>query len=402
MRILLVHQNIPGQFRDLAPALCDRGHELKAIGASERAMDPRIEVLRYGVEKPERQGVHRLSGEVDEWIRRAEQVAELATDLRRRGWAPDVMLAHPGWGETLLLREVFPSSPLVVWPELWLRPEHLGHGSGELSVADQLYLRVKNWLLEGAMAQAQLAILPTRYQAASFPEAWQHKIQVIHEGIDPQLCAAPRLESLCLGPGVTLEPGVPVVTFISRNLEPMRGFPTFMEALPELQRQHATVQVVVVGGDEVSYSQVGPDGRSWREVLLEKLDGQLDLSRIHFFPRIPHSELIKLYRRSDLHVYLSRPFVLSWSLIEVMACGTPILAGQNAMSAEVITPGEHGGLCADHPQALSSALVEGLKNPKRLRQWGENARRRVQAEYLRPNCLEKLIGLIEPLSQGCF
>jgi glycosyltransferase involved in cell wall biosynthesis len=269
-------------------------------------------------------------------------------------------------------------------------------------VADQLYLRVKNWLLEGAMAQAQLAILPTQYQAASFPEAWQHKIQVIHEGVDPQLCAAPRLESLCLGPGITLEPGVPVVTFISRNLEPMRGFPTFMEALPELQRQHATVQVVVVGGDEVSYSQTGPDGRSWREVMLEKLNGQLDLDRLHFFPRIPHAELIKLYRRSDLHVYLSRPFVLSWSLIEVMACATPILASQNAMSAEVITPGEHGGLCSDHPQALASALVEGLKDPERLRRWGENARRRVEAHYLRPACLETLIGLIEPLSQGCF
>lgn len=401
MRILLVHQNIPGQFRDLAPALCDRGHELKAIGSSQRPMDPRIEVLRYGVDKPERQGIHRLSGEVDEWIRRAEQVAELARSLRQRGWAPDVMLAHPGWGETLLLRDVFPSSPLVVWPELWLRPEHLGQPAAELSVADQLYLRVKNWLLEGAMAQAQLAILPTQYQASSFPEAWQSKIQVIHEGVDPELCQAPRLERLCLGPAASLEPEVPVITFISRNLEPMRGFPTFMEALPLLQ-QHPSVQVVVVGGDEVSYSQAGPDGRCWRELMLERLGPQLDRSRLHLFPRIPHPELIKLYRRSNLHVYLSRPFVLSWSLVEVMACATPILAAANPMTAEVISPGQEGGLCPEHPQALAAAMLEGIRDPQRLRNWGENARRRVEREFLRPHCLEKLIGVIEPLSQGCF
>ena len=104
MRLLLVHQNFPGQFRDLGPALCDRGHELKAIGCSQRPCDPRIEVLRYGHQLGERSGVHQLSLEVDDWIRRSEQVAEQAMTLKRQGWAPDVMLAHPGWGEALLLR----------------------------------------------------------------------------------------------------------------------------------------------------------------------------------------------------------------------------------------------------------------------------------------------------------
>ena len=121
MRLLMVHQNFPGQFRDLGPALCDRGHELKAIGCSQRVCDRRIEVLRYQHKLGERNGVHHHSLEVDEWIRRSEQVAEQAMTLKRRGWAPDVMLAHPGWGEALLLRQVFPATPLVIWPELWLR-----------------------------------------------------------------------------------------------------------------------------------------------------------------------------------------------------------------------------------------------------------------------------------------
>ena len=230
MRLLLVHQNFPGQFRDISPALCDRGHEIKAIGCSHRPCDPRIEVLRYEHKLGERSGVHHHSLEVDEWIRRSEGAAEQAMRLKERGWAPDVMLAHPGWGEALLLRQVFPGTPLVIWPELWLRPEHLGVNSDDLSVQQMQYLRIKDWLVDGAMADASLAILPTTYQANTFPERWQKKISVIHEGVPEALLERPRLEQLAISENVTLGPEVPVVTFISRNLEPMRGFPTFMHA----------------------------------------------------------------------------------------------------------------------------------------------------------------------------
>ena len=166
MRLLLVHQNFPGQFRDLGPALCDRGHDLKAIGSSQRPSDPRIEVLRYEHQLGERSGMHPHSLEVDEWLHRSEQVAHLAMSLKQRGWAPDVMLVHPGWGEALLLRQVFASTPLVIWPELWLRPEHLGLDPASLNVGQMQYLRIKDWLIDGAMADASLAVLPTRYQAS--------------------------------------------------------------------------------------------------------------------------------------------------------------------------------------------------------------------------------------------
>ena len=154
MKLLLVHQNFPGQFRDLGPELCNRGHELKAIGSSQRPTDPRIEVLRYKHDLGDRSGVHPHSLEVDEWIHRSEQVAHLAMALKKQGWAPDVMLAHPGWGEALLLRQVFPSTPLVIWPELWLRPEHLGINSGGMNVGQMQYLRIKDWLVDGAMSDA--------------------------------------------------------------------------------------------------------------------------------------------------------------------------------------------------------------------------------------------------------
>ena len=147
----------------------------------------------------------------------------------------------------------------------------------------------------------------------------------------------PRLQQLTIAEDVTLGPEVQVVTFISRNLEPMRGFPTFMRALPSLLAAHPTVHIVIVGGDEVSYSSAPGDGRNWRDLLLEELGERIDRKRVHLFGRMPHDQLQKLYRRSDLHVYLSKAFVLSWSLLELMACGTPVLAEANPMMEEQLT-----------------------------------------------------------------
>ena len=248
MRLLCVHQNFPGQFRDLAPALVERGHDLRAISNSQRSSDPRIPIRRYELPKPERSGIHGLTVEVDEWIRRSELVARDAEAYRQEGWAPDVILAHPGWGESLLLKEIFPASALVLWPELWLGPEHMDVQGAALSLEQRHYLRTKNGLLDVAMAEATAAVLPTAYQAGTFPQRWQGKIQLIHEGVQAQLFHQPRLASLTLSPEVTLGPELPVVTFISRNLEPMRGFPLFMRALPRLQALRPDVQVVIVGG----------------------------------------------------------------------------------------------------------------------------------------------------------
>lgn len=401
MRLLLVHQNFPGQFRDLGPALCDRGHELKAIGSSHRPTDPRIEVLRYEHRIRERTGMHPHSLEVDEWVHRSEQVAHLAMDLKQRGWAPDVMLAHPGWGEALLLRQVFPSTPLVIWPELWLRPEHMGLDPAGLNVGQMHYLRIKDWLVDGAMADASVAVVPTRYQASTFPQRWQHKIAVVHEGVPESMLQLPRLQRLTIAKGITLEPDMPVVTFISRNLEPMRGFPTFMRALPRLLERHQTVQVVIVGGDDVSYSSAPEDGRSWKDLMLDELGDRIDRKRVHLFGRMPHDQLQKLYRRSDLHVYLSKAFVLSWSLLELMACGTPVLAEANSMMEELIQPGVNGALWRGEPESLAEAILTLLHKPDQLKSWGKQAKYKLQPTYLQEHCLNQLEELLKQ-EASCF
>ena len=192
----------------------------------------------------------------------------------------------------------------MIWPELWLKPDHLGQSSDGLTVQQMQYLRIKDWLVDGAMADASLAIVPTRYQASTFPERWQKKIAVIPEGVSESMLKRPRLQQLAISETVTLEPDIPVVTFISRNLEPMRGFPTFMQALPELQKRNPRVQVVIVGGDEVSYSNAPDDGRSWRQVLMEQLGNRIDRQRIHFLDAF-HMRSFKSSTGAARYLYIS-------------------------------------------------------------------------------------------------
>lgn len=401
MRILLIHQNFPGQFRDIAPELCNRGHELKAIACSHRPNDARIEIMRYKHAKEDCNGIHPQTKEVDDWIKRSEKVALEALKLKKRGWAPDVILGHPGWGETLLIRDVYPASPLIVWPELWLKAEHLGQPKEELNASQILYLRIKNLILDGAMADANLAILPTHYQASTFPQRWQNKITVVHEGIQEQLMTQHRLKELTISESTKLTADTPVITFISRNLEPMRGFPTFMRALPTLLANNKNVHIVIVGGDDLSYSDGPTDKKTWREVLLTELEGQLDMRRVHLFGRIEHKELQKLYRRSNLHVYLSKAFVLSWSLLEVMASGTPVLAEANPMMEEFIEPGINGALWRGSPESLSQVMIDLLKSPERLIEWGQAGRKKIEEQYAQGNCIEQLDKIIE-IQAACF
>jgi len=399
MRLLLIHQNFPGQFRDLAPALLERGHELKAIGCNERPTDPRVEIFRYSWKKPDLIGSHNLTAEVDEWVRRGEEVARICEALKRSGWAPDVMLAHPGWGEALFIKDVFDAVPMVIWPELWLRPEHFGISEGHsLTLEQRMYQRSKNWVTEAGMAQCDAAVLPTQYQAKTFPTSWHHKIHVIHEGVQDHLTNLPRLERLCLGSSITLKPGVPVVTFAARNLEPMRGYGQFLKAIALAQQKRPDLQTVIAGGCGSSYSGGSPiEGKTWKEIAEDELKGKLDSSRIHHVGHLAHDDLLKLFRRSDAHCYLSRSFVLSWSVLEAMACGATIIADDNPMLREL---GDLGGivhLCdARNSLSLAHTICQTIDEKKTI------ATRRINDCVTSRSCTQRFESLLLDLSLKTF
>jgi glycosyltransferase involved in cell wall biosynthesis len=379
VRLLLIHQNFPGQFRQLAPYLQQRGHELVAICAHQRPIAVACRILRY--EEPDKPpaGLSFSAQIATDALVRADRVARLCHQLEQEGWRPDAIAAHSGWGETLGLREVWPSVPQVLWPELWVRPEHGGHGVDPLKPPPGLLGRLeqlgRNTFTRAALQMASAWVMPTRHQANSLPVEFQGKgLHVIHEGIDTDL-ARPNPAVRYEVRGIHITRQTPTITFVNRNLERLRGFDTLMRALPAIQRHHPTVRVMIVGDNGVGYGGGDLPGGCLRQHLLAQLEGKLDLERIHFLGRIPHASLIALLQASWVHVYLSYPFVLGWSLLEAMACGCTVVGSEGMPVAEVIQPDHNGLLVPIHCHAqLADAVLALLRDPSRRDSLGQAAR----------------------------
>jgi glycosyltransferase involved in cell wall biosynthesis len=378
MNLLLIHQNFPGQFRQLAPYLEQQGHELVAICSHQRPVALRGALLRYS--EPQKADGLPLGTQLwHEGLQRAAAVARLCDQLQRQGWRPDRILAHSGWGETLAVAELWPDVPQILWPELWVTPEHGGHGHDPFMSApgleEQLQQLGRNCLTRAALDQASAWVLPTRHQANSLPARYQTpRLHVIHEGIDTAL-ASPNPGVSYQVRGLTITRDTPTITFVNRNLERLRGFDLFMRALPRILQQHPSVRVLIVGDNDSGYGGVHASGRPLRQVLLEELAGQLDLERIHFLGRIPHPQLIGLLQASWVHVYLSYPFVLGWSLLEAMACGCCVVGSTGMPVQEVIRNGVEGVLVPmTDPQLLAQAVLGCLADGRRREQFGRAAR----------------------------
>ena len=219
--------------------------------------------------------------------------------------------------------------------------------------------------------------MPTRHQAQSLPpEFCDQRLHVIHEGIDTRL-AHPNPEVNFEVRGVRIDRSVPTITFVNRNLERLRGFDLFMRSLPSIQEQHSEVRVMIVGDNEAGYGGGHSDGSPLRDRMLGELAGHLDLERIHFLGRVPHPTLMALLQASWVHVYLSYPFVLGWSLLEAMACGCCIVGSQGMPVEEAIEHNVEGRLIPmDQPESLAREVLQLLANSDARARFGAAARRR--------------------------
>ena len=403
LKLLLLHQNFPGQFRQLAPYLQRDGHELTVICSHDRPVMPGVQVFRYS---PPSKPTVQMSLSQQLWfdaLARADSVAHHCEQLRQSGWVPDRILAHSGWGEPLGLPEVFPDVPLILWPELWVKPEHGGHGSDpELppaGLSQRLEQLGRNAITRLALERASAWVLPTIHQAQSLPHEFQGAgLNVIHEGIDTKF-AAPNPDVHFEVRGERIDRSTPVLTFVNRNLERLRGFDVFMRSLPSLMREHPQLRVMIVGDDEKGYGTQHPSGRILREVMLEELQGKLDLDRLYFFGRIPHPQLIALLQVSRVHVYLSYPFIMGWSLLEAMSCGCAIVASEGMPVEEVITNGVEGLLVPmDQPECLAHR-VSALLRDQNLRESFSKAARQKAAMFDQSYTLPKLAAVVENYSR---
>ena len=410
MKVLFVHQNFPGQFLHLAPALAARGHQVAALTdqVNERPEPAGVTVMRYRSPGPKPDpATTRLGATMTEMTDRATRAARAARQWRdRHGYVPDVIFGHGGWGETLFLREVWPEARLLVYAELYYAPRGLDVGFdpefGGLG-DDRAFSVVARQAHQALMmTQADAALSPTRFQAATFPACFRDNIRVIHDGVDTdRLCPDPAAR-LTLPSGLELRAGDEVLSFVNRNLEPYRGYHSFMRALPRVLAARPQAQVVIVGGDGVSYGARAPLGQSWRDVFLDEVRDRLDMSRVHFPGRLAYGDFVALMQVTRVHCYLTVPFVLSWSMLEAMSAGALVVGSRTGPVEEVITDGVDGRLAdfLDHA-ALADTLIDSLARPGAMMPLRAAARERILRDYdLRRVCLPQLIRFVEDAAHG--
>ena len=345
MKALFVHQNCPGQFKHLAPGLASEGHEVLFITQKGKPTPKGVRKIEYEAHRKVTPKIHPYLAGTEAAVLNGQAVARVGFALREKGYMPDVMIGNPGWGETLYLKDIWPDVPLISLCEFYYN----GTGSDvgfdpEFATGPDATLRARTRSSQHLLAieAADFAYCPTSWQKAQFPKAYQDKISVIHDGIDTQFIAPNPQATFSLPNGQTVSRKDELLTYVSRNLEPYRGFHSFMRALPAILKERPNAQVVIVGGDEVSYGGRPKDGRSWRETMLQEIGALPD--RVHFTGRIPYDRYLALLQVSSVHLYLTYPFVLSWSMLEAMAAGAFVVGSNTPPVAEVIEDGVNGWL----------------------------------------------------------
>ena len=407
MKLLFVHQNFPGQFLHLAPEMQRRGHDVRAITDAANKASSDVPLLRYTHTAPEVDAkATRLGRNFTLMSDRGVSVARFAQKLRAEGYVPDVIYGHSGWGETLFLKEVWPEAKLLLFCEFYYR----GHGADtgfdpEFQVAgfDQVMIaQSRAAYMAQALVHADKGVCPTEWQASTHPPLLRQQIEVIFDGVDCDRLTPNPDATFPLPDGRILQRGDEVLTFVNRNLEPYRGYHIFMRALPDVLVARPKAQVVIVGGDEVSYGAKPRDGTSWKEVILAEVKDRLDLSRVHFVGKLPYARLVDLIHVSRVHAYLTYPFVLSWSMVETLAAGTLVVGSNTAPVAEVIQDGVNGRLVDFFDvKGWSAALTDALARPEAHDAMRDTARHMVRDRYdLRSVCLPRQVDLLTRLARS--
>lgn len=399
MHVAFVHRRGFGQFAALATHLAQAGHEVTLVTETVDQRIPSVRVVRHRAEAGPR--AHPQMGRhlavPDHHVRIGHRVAEALDAMARHGHTPDVVLGHIGWGSMMFVKDVLPQVPAFGYCEFFYRAEGADVGFAPDDRPDseaRKRLRLRNLAQLASIEAMEGGISPTSWQKSLYPADVRPRIAVCHEGIDVRRFHPDPSASLKLPDGRVLKAGdPPVVTFVARDLEPYRGFPQALEAAAKVIRRHPDALVVFVGGDGVSYGAAPPGGGSWKDHLLASLDVPRD--RLIFPGTVPHSILRQLFQISAAHLYLTYPFVLSWSVLEAMACGALVIGSDTPPVQEVIRSGRNGILVPFFDtDALAEAILDVLAQPEKYHEVRAAARRTVEQRFALDDCLARQMALI--------
>ena len=373
MHLLLIHQNFPGQFRDLAPAWLKAGHRITALGSSEPPPDDAqwhgLQYIRYGFDSD-------LT-----WLDRGTAVAAICRQLLDHDERPDLVLCHSAWGEALKLTTACAGVPWISYPELWGTAEALGFGFDHALDGlepNQDSFSSQNLMTELALLQSDAAVVASRSQWLSFPEPLRKRLSLQMEGVDLERIRPDRGAQFCSPDhGLTLKAGQPIVTFISRDMEPLRGLRQLLRAWPGVSQAVPTAQLLLVGGEGRGYGLEAAQHCNHLDDGLNAMPIGVDRSRIHRLGHLNHQEMLQLLQCSACHVALSYPYTLSWSVLEAMACGAPLISNHGSPIATELGSTASNTIKLipfNSVSALEHAIVALLQQPLKQRKLGDAAR----------------------------
>jgi glycosyltransferase involved in cell wall biosynthesis len=386
MRILFLHPNFPAQFRHVAAALGRDPEHQVVFGTKNENPEWQIAGVQKVLFKPSRDpspGTHHYIRPFEAAVLQGQSMFRVAEALKANGFVPDVIYGHSGWGSTLFMKDAFPNAKFLGYFEWFYKSVGSDADfdpSEPLSVDDQARIRIKNASILQDLYSCDRGICPTSWQRSQFPPEYQSKLHVLHDGVDTDFFVPDPNAKLVL-PNLDLSHVDEIVTYVGRGMEPYRGFPEFMESIVYLQEKRPNCHVVVVGSDRVCYGRALPDGKTYKELMLERLPS-LDLSRLHFVGSLPYGLYLKVLQASKAHIYLTRPFVLSWSMIESMSAGCLVVGSATSPVQEVIRDGENG-LLVDFfsPKQIADRVVEVLTHPTQMAHIRQAARNTVLERY---------------------
>ncbi len=384
MRILFLHDNFPAQFGPIGDYLARKGWEVVFGTQREGAAAPNFKTFNYKPHRDITKGVHPYAASFEKAAINGQAAARACLALKAKGLKPDVMMAHSGWGNGMYLKDVWPDARYIGYFEWYYQPVGpdvaFMKGEDEKQSEDQLLrTRGRNATILTDLAACDFGLVPTAYQKSQFPPIIADKLKVLHDGVDVETYAPAPGAKLVL-PGLDLSHASEIVTYVARGMEPYRGFPEFMAAAAEVQRRRPQAHIVVAGEDRVAYGRKLPEGDSWKKRMLAQ--HSFDETRLHFTGLIPRDQYLKVLQASSVHVYLTVPFVLSWSMMEAMSAGCLVLGSDTDPVKELIQDGENGVL-ADfyNVQAIARAIVRALESPEKYAPMRAAARRTIVEKY---------------------
>ena len=408
-KILFVHQNFPAQFKFLAPALSDLGYNVYALKAGAKEEEKIINGVRYIYYKNKRfstKNVHPWVSDFETKVIRGDSCYRRAIKLKESGFSPDLIISHHGWGESMFLDMIWPSSRYALYSEFYYYSNKLDvifdPEFPPSNIEFPPKIRIKNLTNTLHFEFANAGISPTKFQADSFPPVFRDKITVIHDGIDTRSLKPDGSKTLYLNNKIKIDSKSEIITFVNRNLEPYRGYHSFMRSISSVLNSRKNTRILIIGGEDNGYGAPPPEGITWKQFFINEVRGEFSdeaWSRIHFLGRVNYEIFISVLKLSTVHVYFTYPFVLSWSLLEAMSLSCCVLGSDTEPVREVISDNKNGLLVDffDYKE-IGRKISYLLDNPQERERLSNKAREHIVQNYDLYNvCIPKQIDWVKSL-----